>query len=90
MNIFTVIGFHPDSIKSLEGKIEKHYKNNHYIPYESKNVWFIKSNNTTSEVSEKLGMNNDEEVVGLIIKNDLLYGFADVAIWEWEREARNE
>lgn len=79
MSIFTAISTDADA-SAMKKRIEEIYPD--HIQANS-NVWFIKSDDLTADVAEKLGMNDDTETIGVIVKHEDWYGYTDRKIWDW-------
>lgn len=86
MAILTVIAYDADSPAAVKQRIKEQYPDHYQVP--GANVWFVRSDDTTSKVAENLGMNDTDQHTGIVVKKDAWYGYADVGLWEWG--GRNE
>ena len=80
MRIFTVISFGDKNL--LRKKIEELYPD-YYVPHEKGDLTFIHSNETTTQIANKLGLDDKSKEIGVVIENDTWFGFADAELWEW-------
>ena len=80
MITFTVISFGDKNI--LRKRIEELYPD-HYVPYEKDDLTFIHSEETSTQIANKLGMDDKGKEMGMVIENDAWYGFADDELWKW-------
>ena len=85
MRIFTVISFGDKNL--LRKKIEELYPD-YYVPYEKDDLTFIRSDETTTQIANKLGLDDKGKEIGVVIEIDAWYGFADTELWEWS--SKNE
>ncbi len=85
MSVFVVISPEPSN-QRLQKQIKALYPNDHYELYS--NQWLLNSENETSrEISEKLGINSDNanENTGpaIVFAVSGYWGRTDPTIWEW-------
>lgn len=85
MPIVTIIATQQDAISSLEKKVKEMYGDFYHV--RDSGCWFIRTNELTAEVAKKLGMNDEEKITGIVIKNDAWYGYTDSALWEWGKKS---
>ena len=84
MPIVTIIATKEASIEAIESKIEELYQDNYSVS--GRGVWFIRTDELTARVAEKLGMNDEHKHTGIVVKNDAWYGYADLSLWEWGKK----
>ena len=72
------------TVPSTKREIEKQIKELELPYYRRDNLFFISFDGTTSELSEKIGLGNDEKVgFGVVIRVVNYAGYAHTDLWEW-------
>ncbi len=82
MNIYAV-AFNEDDPKNLD-LIKEKWNENEYYEINNSFVFIApKEETVTSKIANKIGMNEDSDIKGVVIAIEAYNGFNDSGLWEW-------
>ena len=87
MNIFVVALHEPN--KAVWEKLKAEYKNSYMLTDTLALVSPEDPQTLTSAISDSLGIDPENNIVGMVFKVETYYGYQYQPVWEWLRKAQD-
>lgn len=84
MNLYVIVLNEPN--ENAWAKLKKEWPDQHYELTDRVAFLSVENGNlTTRAIGDRIGMNNEETVIGFVVQSGAINGWNSADLWEWIR-----